>query len=101
MGDEVALAVTQRAAVDITGEHERIRRLLVETETLLRRLGYQVNRRTHREQWAPQHVGLEIPLTESPRLKRLLSAQEYLGYVREELLAAYLASGTMTDEIPF
>lgn len=92
--------ITQRVAVDIPGEDERIRRRLLETEQVFRRLAHEVNRRVTRE----GRVIAQRPddgLADSPCLTALLSACESLEQAERQLTVALVASGTMTDQPPF
>jgi hypothetical protein len=93
--------ITQRVAVDIAGEGERIRRLVVEADRLVRLAQIQIRRREARELRAPRRVGISEELTDSPRLTCLWFAAQSLEQALEQLLEAYSASGTMTDEPPF
>lgn len=90
--------VTRRVAVDVAGEDGGIRKILIEAERAARLLGYHVNRRTHREQWAAADAPF---VTDSERLSQLRSAQEHMRWATQALTAALIATGTMTDEPPF
>jgi hypothetical protein len=90
--------ITQRVAVDIPGEDERIRRRLHQVEHVFGLLVHEVNRRAAREGRAlveQQYV------TDSPRLTALQLACDSLERAAGQLTEALLSSGTMTDEPPF
>lgn len=93
--------VTQRVAVGIAGEDELIRRQLIVVEHAMAELVQSVNRpRAAREE---RQIVLRpgVGLGNSARLRALRHACDSLCWASQELTAALVGSGTMTDEIPF
>lgn len=98
--EDYCACITKRVAVDIPGEDERIRQLMRGVEHALRSAVIEVNRRAARE----GRVIAGRPddgLGDSPRSVALQFASDSLERAAEQLTAALVSTGTMTDEPPF
>lgn len=93
--------ITRRVAVDLPAEDDRIRRALRMAERLLTEASRLVVARGCAEVAATRTTEAGKWVADSPRSVCLQLAQDNIGWAREQLQQALLASGTMTDEPPF